>query len=154
MTDSQSTEVDNLHRLLASIESGRPIPDDVAEWLHDGVATFLNGKVSTLCGALCIRKSGKKSLQYQQAKEKRDAAIRFAYSTTNSSNPGEFCELMHRFEQRTWKRVRCEPQEKLRLTPEQNAIYEVFELAELLDLRVPKSRRTLERILQKSVATN
>lgn len=51
-------DLDQLTRLLTSIDAGQPLPRDVQEWFTIGADAFLDGEEKTLCKALGLRGRG------------------------------------------------------------------------------------------------
>ena len=77
---------DNLARLRVALESGRPVPADVAAWLLGGLRGCESG-AGTLDRLLGLRAPGQASLRRQAALRVRDRALARAAAETGAATP-------------------------------------------------------------------
>lgn len=140
--------VAHFREMIAALESGRPIPDDVIAWWHDGCTRFAAGETPTLDRALGLRAQGINLPARTYAREARDAELVAAFALIEGRSRWARTEALARlirgFELRTWPRVRDYNEPPERLTAAQCHLFHAFRACR----RVPSSPSRLAEILR------
>lgn len=136
-----TTPRNRLCRLMTALEAGRPVPDDVAEWMRDGIAEYLvEGGRRPLDVVLGLRGRGIRSFETQKAMERRNAALMAAleYAHDGQWRPVRWranylADAVKRF-RRKWPRIRHLEEPPDNLDELQRALFRAFQANE----RVPE----------------
>ena len=141
-----STNHARLHRLLALMSGRIVLPDDMREWLSDGIREFLDsGGKRPLCVCLGLRGIGKRSLATEYELRQRNIALREAARHIGGPNLSDWqraqrlADLVASWPRRR-RRLTATPAE--RLTPMERSLVEAFQWG-----YVPTTARQLFTIL-------
>ena len=144
-----STNYARLHRLLALMSGRIVLPDDMREWLSDGVREFLDsGGKRPLCVCLGLRGIGKRSLATEYELRQRNTALREAArhiggpSLSDWQRAQRLADLVASWPRRK-ARLLAMPAE--RLTPMERALVESHQWG-----RVPTTPRQLFNIISET----
>ena len=126
--NQESNAIDLVRRLQVAL-STRHLPEDIADWLEDGLSRFLAGETTTLCSALGLRTSGRRGrVGTALRQDDRDRALRAAAAAL-ADQPDPAAALacaVRRFESSTWPRVRDLPAPPDRFDDTQRALFAAF----------------------------
>jgi len=128
---------DRVRRLAALVESGRPLPPDLAAWLADGLSAWLAaGGRRSLDASLGIVGRGVRSLATHDATRRRDAALMSAFEFAHDGQHRDarwraraLSAAIEKFERRTWPRVRDADEPPARLSRLERELFRARRLA-------------------------
>ena len=124
---------------MTALEAGRPVPDDVAEWMRDAIAEYLDeGGRRPLDVVLGLRGRGIRSLETQKAMERRNAALMAAlqYAHDGQFRPVRWranylADEVKRF-RRKWPRIRHHEEPPESLDELQRQLFRAFQAHDLV----------------------
>ncbi len=122
-----TSPVELVRRLRVATETGR-LPEDVADWLQDGLDAFLSDTEPTLCRALGLRAPGRTGrVQHALRLHQRNDALRIAAGTVQDTDA--LVRAVRRFAD-IWPRVADLEQAPERFNATQRALFNAFKACE------------------------
>jgi len=145
---------DNLARLRAALEAGRPLPEDVGAWLLAGIDRWERRQVHHLERALYLVAAGNGHPSTERARENRNGCLTAAVEHLGWPPPSSTAEkarrlLPHvkRFEAQLWHRWKSLDAPPDRATRLERELWRAKRFATAGGLSLPQTRKQIQRII-------